>query len=408
MALVLVGAPPAHAQDWTEWQLFATLTFPDGGAVALQVQTRAGGWGPGGHGNTQVRWRVVNSTNSTLFDVAIDDKIYRCINGSIHSSSGESVSREISGGGGTRGTLPDPIDSTECPDVIGSRFEDVDNILRFRLLDERSPRGWGEYGTVTGVALIGADQETLQSNMARADRADGADGPDETDNTPTGFRRLATALGLGRERVDATGAGTTDDGRQSIRITSHTEGERVTSRIVEIAGEADPRAGDEVTVQFADVRQRARLEGTAFRSSVVLQSGRNDIRVCQLDNCSILVLDADIPALGLMATLSWTGGGDLDLHVETPRGEHCFYSAKSVSGACELDIDDRSGVNPENVSIPADGSRGQYRFWVVNYGGGYGSRGELAIYREGILVESTSFVANVGDGQTIVSRHVNW
>ena len=191
-----------------------------------------------------------------------------------------------------------------------------------------------------------------------------------------------------------------------IRITSHRDGERVTSRVITLAGEADPSGGDEITVQFADVEQTARLASGVFQSAVVLRSGPNAIRACQGTNCSAITVSADIARLGLMATLSWSGGGDLDLHVQTPGDQHCYFSTTSIAGACELDIDDQRGENPENMSIPAEGDRGQYRFWVVNYDGGRGSRGQLSIYKDGSLIESASFTVDVGNGETVVTRNV--
>ena len=189
--------------------------------------------------------------------------------------------------------------------------------------------------------------------------------------------------------------------RQPVKITSHSNNEQVTSRVVQIEGEAESIGGDDITIRYNNVEQSAPLSGGRFQSKVVLKAGRNEIQVCQGDeNCSSFILNADIERLGLMATLTWSSG-DLDLHVRTPRGEHCSFNNKSVRGACELDIDDQNGHNPENISIPADGAEGQYRFWVVNYSNGRGSRGELSIYREGILIESIPFTVSVGSGQKV-------
>lgn len=128
----------------------------------------------------------------------------------------------------------------------------------------------------------------------------------------TGLARLSEALGLDRGDVDAalpqtsrTTPATVDRPQvptpvvYPIRITSHRDGERVTSRIIEIAGEADARGGDDITVQFADVEQIVGVVNGLFQASVVLQSGSNDIQVCQENNCSEITVFADVSGLGL-------------------------------------------------------------------------------------------------------------
>ena len=266
----------------------------------------------------------------------------------------------------------------------------------------------------TTVQALTREAVSLESDLSRAGCQRNAAAAVEDPLALADFGRLAAALGLNRSTSDdgetppAADALTSAPHTAPVRITSHRRGERVTSRIIEITGEADSRAGDEIAVQFADVVQTARLVDGVFQSSVVLRSGPNEIRACQGGNCSTITVVADIASLGLMATLAWSGGGDLDLHVETPEGQHCYFSAKSIPGACELDIDDQRGENPENMSIPADGRRGRYRFWVLNYGNSYGSRGTLTLYRAGVLVDSASFVVNVQDGDTVLSRQVTW
>ena len=192
-------------------------------------------------------------------------------------------------------------------------------------------------------------------------------------------------------------------------ITSHIDNERVTSRVVELRGTAASIGGDDVRVHFNDVEQIAAVVDDQFNTKVVLKSGRNSIKVCQGgENCSRIVINADIKRLGLMATLTWSGGGDLDLYVETPYGNRCYFDDKRVRGACELDIDDQNGNNPENISIPFDGEEGRYRFWVENYSNGQGNSGELVIYREGILYKSIPFTVNVSNRREVLTQYVNW
>ncbi len=303
----------------------------------------------------------------------------------------------------------------------GLRSEGFDPGPTDGLFGPRTRRAIQDWQTARGARATGyltADQMAelrAPHGLASPALPEARSNPVAPDDPPglAGFARLAEAIRILDRGGDAAGTPTSrstaaDPPQAPIRITSHQDGDRVAARIIEITGEADADVGDDITVQFAEVEQNARLTNGRFRSSVVLRSGPNEIRVCQESRCSTITIHADIAALGLMATLSWSGGGDLDLHVQTPLGDHCYYSAKSAPGACELDIDDREGVNPENMSIPADGERGQYRFWVENYFGADGSSGRLTIYREGAVIESTSFAVDVGAGDTVLTRTVDW
>lgn len=193
--------------------------------------------------------------------------------------------------------------------------------------------------------------------------------------------------------------------RLSVRITSHSNGSRVNTRVVELRGDTQGQAlNSQLLVHFNGASQQAMTNSTGeFSSKVALKSGSNDIKICHADKCAVLQLIADIEQLALMATLTWEGRGDLDLYVEAPNGKRCSYGNKRVPGICTLDIDDQRGMNPENISIPGNAPQGQYRFWVVNYSGVEGVRGTLKLYKNEQLIESRTFVADGRRGSTLVS-----
>ena len=80
----------------------------------------------------------------------------------------------------------------------------------------------------------------------------------------------------------------------------------------------------------------------------------------------------------LRIVLSWdTPGTDMDLHVITPSGEHCFYANRVIAGGGALDVDVTTGYGPE-IFATARPERGTWHVYVNYYGGGGGHATSLA------------------------------
>jgi uncharacterized protein YfaP (DUF2135 family) len=72
----------------------------------------------------------------------------------------------------------------------------------------------------------------------------------------------------------------------------------------------------------------------------------------------------------IRVVLSWdTDGTDLDLHVITPEGHHCFYGNRVIPNGGALDVDVTTGYGPEIFSLPS-ATRGNYHVYVNYYGSG--------------------------------------
>ncbi|MBF0271520.1 MAG: DUF2135 domain-containing protein [Magnetococcales bacterium] len=72
--------------------------------------------------------------------------------------------------------------------------------------------------------------------------------------------------------------------------------------------------------------------------------------------------------------LSWDSNGtDLDLHVITPKGEHCAYFNRAIPSGGALDVDVTTGFGPEIFSHPTPPA-GQYLLYLNYFGDGSDDR----------------------------------
>ncbi len=81
-------------------------------------------------------------------------------------------------------------------------------------------------------------------------------------------------------------------------------------------------------------------------------------------------------------TLLWDTTADIDIHVVEPGGKEIYWNDTKGRQGGELDVDNVEGFGPENIywlKQAPDGSRdighgppGEYKWWVVYYGGNRG------------------------------------
>ncbi len=87
--------------------------------------------------------------------------------------------------------------------------------------------------------------------------------------------------------------------------------------------------------------------------------------------------------------LSWdTDHTDLDLHVVTPDGKHCFYGNRVLSNGGTLDVDVTTGYGPEIYSLPS-AITGIYHVYVNYYGAGR-SRDVLTVAQVAIILSENT------------------
>ena len=89
----------------------------------------------------------------------------------------------------------------------------------------------------------------------------------------------------------------------------------------------------------------------------------------------------------LRIVLSWDSAGtDLDLHVISPSGAHCFYGQRAIDGGAALDVDVTTGYGPE-IFAASRPLRGTYHVYVNYYGSGE-DKGRKAITTAQVAVIS--------------------
>lgn len=133
--------------------------------------------------------------------------------------------------------------------------------------------------------------------------------------------------------------------------------------------------GDDVTENISSVEAFRRLQEKFHAFFIYPQKSMAERK----DNIDAEIRDRVRKAGGqydgvdLRASLLWNNGNDLDLHVQTPSGEHIFYGAKQASCGGWLDVDMNAGgahtrKPVENVRWGKGTARpGRYRVWVRNF-----------------------------------------
>ncbi len=126
--------------------------------------------------------------------------------------------------------------------------------------------------------------------------------------------------------------------------------------------------------------------GRGSNSIEILSPDRSQQRRVQFYDASLSRTQAKVRVI-----LSWdTNQTDLDLHLVTPDGQHCFYGNRVLPNGGALDVDVTTGYGPEIISLPA-APKGAYHVYVNYYGGGYSPSGEA---KEAITVAQIAIILN--------------
>ena len=146
-----------------------------------------------------------------------------------------------------------------------------------------------------------------------------------------------------------------------------------------IAAQAKPSSGRPATLIVNGVAMPLRIEQDgSFERPYSFSPGSNSVEVRDPDSADIsrvqfLHNGKGLAAAGLRVVLSWDSDNtDLDLHVITPDGLHCWYGDKVLENGGALDVDVTTGYGPEIFAMPTP-LKGRYQVYINYYGGGYSS-----------------------------------
>lgn len=113
----------------------------------------------------------------------------------------------------------------------------------------------------------------------------------------------------------------------------------------------------------------------SFSRPYLFGSGSNNVEIRSPDNTvrkrvQFYENNASAMQARLSVILSWdTDQTDLDLHVLSPDGKHCWYGDRIMENGGALDVDVTTGYGPEIYSTPTP-LKGTYLVYVNYYGSG--------------------------------------
>jgi uncharacterized protein YfaP (DUF2135 family) len=135
------------------------------------------------------------------------------------------------------------------------------------------------------------------------------------------------------------------------------------------------------------------VEGDRFERPYLFGYGSNSVSVASPDGrkrSAVEFFEANKEGTQprLSVVLSWdTDQTDLDLHVISPDGKHCYYGERVMPNGGALDVDVTTGFGPEIFSTPVP-LKGTYLVYVNYYGSGGGS--DLTVAQVSVLTQQNT------------------
>jgi uncharacterized protein YfaP (DUF2135 family) len=136
---------------------------------------------------------------------------------------------------------------------------------------------------------------------------------------------------------------------------------------------AAPKSKEPITLIVNGLDMPQKVDGDTFGRPYAFNKGSNSVEVRSghaRHAVQFYETNQTITPTKLRVLLSWDSDGtDLDLHLVTPDGEHCYYGNRRLKSGAALDIDVTTGYGPEIISVPSP-RKGTYMVYVNYYGAG--------------------------------------
>ena len=160
---------------------------------------------------------------------------------------------------------------------------------------------------------------------------------------------------------------------------------------------ASPDDADPFKLIVNGIPMPLRVENGAFSRPYSFSAGSNNVEVRSPDGSSTARVQfyeayAEKIKPKIRVILSWsTDHTDLDLHMVTPDGEHCFYGNRVLKNGGALDVDVTTGYGPEIFATPT-GLEGTYLIFVNYYGGAAKgeSEGDLTVATVSVILNENT------------------
>ncbi len=153
----------------------------------------------------------------------------------------------------------------------------------------------------------------------------------------------------------------------------NTLGKKGSSQMIRGRIGANSKTHDPLKLIINGLDMPLRANGDSFARPFAFASKSNSVEIRSgKDRHAVQFYEAKetLTPARLRVLLSWDSDGtDLDLHLVTPDGEHCFYGARLLPSGTALDIDVTDGYGPEIISVPSP-KNGTYLVYVNYYGSG--------------------------------------
>ena len=166
-----------------------------------------------------------------------------------------------------------------------------------------------------------------------------------------------------------------------VSISNPGEGTQFGDNIIEITGSITlkdasggmfPYSGEHAILTINNYDQDISVFEGSFQQAFSITSGENTLQVRanspegDTGISDLITCTGTFPAPDIEVTLTWnTPTSDLDLHIWTPLGEHCYYGNMNTTEGF-LDIDDVEGYGPETFTAES-ALLGGYLLMVNNY-----------------------------------------